>query len=254
MTNRAVRTARLVYVPDVRRDPDYVQGVEAGRSEVAIPLLVGGRVVGVLDVESTRVDAFSSDDLDTLKLFSTQVALALARARTFEEIRRQAMTDSLTGLLNQRYFKEKVEREIDRSRQTGRPFVLALFDVDDFKRINDEFGHNTGDLAIMRLGEVLRARVKSIDAAARFGGDEFALILSEADEADGLAVVEAVREDLRQRPVGAAGSLRVSVGVTQWRPELHTFRDVVAAADEALYRAKGLGKDQVVASRPVPDP
>jgi GAF domain-containing protein len=137
VTSRAVRTGRLVYVPDVRRDPDYVQGVERGRSEVAIPLLVGGRVVGVLDVESTRVDAFSAEDLETLKLFSTQVALALARARTFEEIRKQAMTDSLTGLLNQRYFKEKVEREIDRSRQTGRPFVLALFDVDDFKTIND---------------------------------------------------------------------------------------------------------------------
>lgn len=254
VTNRAVRTGRLVYVPDVRRDPDYVQGVERGRSEVAIPLLVGGRVVGVLDVESTRVDAFAAEDLETLKLFSTQVALALARARTFEEIRRQAMTDSLTGLLNQRYFQEKVEREIDRSRQTGRPFVLALFDVDDFKRINDDFGHNMGDVAIMRMAEVLRGRVKSIDAAARFGGDEFALILSEADEAQGLAVVEGVRADLKERPVGAAGILRVSVGVAQWRPGLHAFREMVAAADAALYRAKDLGKDQAAVSPSGQDP
>lgn len=254
VTSRAVRTGRLVYVPDVRRDPDYVQGVASGRSEVAVPLQVGGRVVGVLDVESTRVDAFAPEDLETLKLFSTQVALALARARDFEEIRRQAMTDSLTGLLNQRYFKAKVERELDRSRQTGRPFVLALFDIDDFKRINDEFGHVTGDQVIERVGDILRSRLRSIDAAARFGGDEFALILSETDGAAGMRVVEQVRDDLRTRPVPDIGALTVSIGVAQWQPRHVAFRDIVAAADEALYRAKGLGKDRAISAAPADAP
>lgn len=251
VTSRAVRSGRLVYVPDVRQDPHYVKGVESGRSEVAVPLMVAGRVVGVLDVESTQLNAFSASDLETLKLFSTQVALAIERARSFDDVRRQAMTDGLTGLLNQRYFKEKVDRELDRSRRTGRPFALALIDVDDFKLVNDDHGHVAGDQVITAMGETLRGRIRSIDAAARFGGDEFALILSEADLSQGMRVAEEVRLDvLARKPAGIAISL--SIGVAEWTPELSTYRDIVNAADEALYRAKALGKGRVVAHEAAP--
>lgn len=249
VTSRAVRSGRLVYVPDVRQDPHYVKGVESGRSEVAVPLIVAGRVVGVLDVESTQLNAFSASDLETLKLFSTQVALALERARSFDDVRRQAMTDGLTGLLNQRYFKEKVDRELDRSRRTRRPFVLTLIDVDDFKSVNDVHGHVAGDQVITAMGDVLRARIRSIDAAARFGGDEFALILSEADLAQGLRIAEEVRLDILERkPAGIPISL--SMGVAEWSESLVSFRDIVNAADRALYRAKALGKGRVEAHEP----
>ncbi len=245
VTSRAVRTGKTVYVPDVRQDADYVEGVHEGRSEVAVPLHVGGRTVGVLDVESTQVNGFSPQELEHLQLLSTQVALALERARLFDDVRRQAMTDSLSGLLNQRYFREKVDRELDRSRRTGRPFALALLDVDDFKRVNDEHGHVAGDQVIASIGEVLRSHVRSIDAAARFGGDEFAMILSEADAAHGARVAEDVRVDLLERkPAGLDVSL--SIGVVGWHPGLRDWRDTVGAADVALYRAKALGKGRVV--------
>jgi len=249
ITSRAVRTGRLVYVPDVRQDPSYVQGVESGRSEVAVPLVAGGRVVGVLDVESEELNAFSVEDLETLKLFSTQVALALERARLFEDVRRQAMTDALSGLMNQRSFKQKVERELDRSRRTRRPFVLALIDVDDFKSINDAHGHGAGDQVISAIGEALRGRMRSIDAAARVGGDEFAVILPETDLQSGLRVVDDVRAELLQhRPAGIAVGL--SVGVAEWHAGLSTQAGVMHAADQALYRAKSLGKGRAVTAEP----
>lgn len=249
VTSRAVVEGRLVHVPDVRLDPDYVPGVEQGRSEVAVPIEVSGRIVGVLDVESTEVAAFDAEDLETLKLFSTQVGLALERARIFEEVRRQATTDSVSGLLNQRSFEAKVERELDRSGRTGRPFVLALMDIDDFKRVNDAHGHVAGNAAIARLGAALRARVRPIDAAARFGGDEFALVLSEMDEGAALEVMSAVHADLRSpAPAASCPAFTVSAGVAGWRPELRTVRDLVAAADRELYRAKGLGKDRTCAT------
>ena len=252
ITSRAVRTGQLVYVPDVRRDPDYVLGVEQGRSEIAIPLVVGGAVIGVLDIESTKVDAFGEDDLDTVRLFSTQVAMALDRARAFEEIRRQAMTDGLTGLLNQRYFQEKVARELSRSQRTGRPFVLCLMDIDDFKLINDRHGHVRGNQAIARLGDVLKERIRSIDAAARFGGDEFAMILSETNAVSALTTVHDVQAALRSAGPGV-DPIRVSVGIAEWHAAHASVRDIVAAADAALYKAKREGKDRAsIAAAPDP--
>ena len=251
ITTEAARTGRLVHVPDVRLDPRYIRGVEQGRSEVAVPLLAGGRLIGVLDVESTAVNAFGPEDLETLELFSKQVALALQRANVFEEVRRQAMTDGLTGLLNQRYFNDKLAREIQRSGRTGRPFTLVLLDLDDLKHINDRLGHVVGNRAIMAVGEALERHVRSIDAAARFGGDEFALVLSETDGEAALATVERLQAELREVELG--GDLRVSVsaGLATWRRELHDVRQVVEAADRALYRAKALGKDTACSAEEV---
>ena len=245
ITTEAARTGRLIYVPDVREDPRYIQGVEQGRSEVAVPLMAGGRVVGVLDVESKAVNAFSAEDLETLELFSKQVALALERAAVFEEIRRQAMTDGLTGLLNQRYFHDKISREIQRSRRTKRAFTLVLLDLDDLKVINDRLGHVVGNKAIVAVGEELRRHVRSIDAAARFGGDEFALVLSETDAESAAQVVERLQADLRKVELGEGLRVTTSAGLASWRPGLEEVREIVQAADEALYRAKALGKDTV---------
>lgn len=249
VTSRAARSGTLVHVRDVQAEPDYVPGVERGRSEVALPLLVGGRVVGVLDVESQSVDAFTPSQLETLRLFSTQVALALQRARVFERVRQQARTDSLTGLLNQRAFRAKVAREIDRSRRTGRPFVLGLIDLDDFKQVNDRLGHEVGNHVIARVGEVLRERVRSIDAAARFGGDEFALVLSETDASGAAPVLEHVRESLAA-PSAGVPAVPVSIGMAEWTPSMRRVSDIIVEADRALYGAKARGKGRVVVATP----
>jgi diguanylate cyclase (GGDEF)-like protein len=254
ITTEAARTGCLVHVPDVRDDPRYVQGVAQGRSEVAVPLVAGGQVVGVLDIESTTVNAFSNEDLKTLELFSKQVALALQRALVFEEVRLQAMTDGLTGLLNQRYFNEKVARELQRSRRTKRPFTLILFDLDDLKVVNDRLGHVTGNRAIVEVGRELQKHVRSIDAAARFGGDEFALVLSETDGPSALIVVQRVQEALRRVDLGKGLRVTLSVGLATWRSGLEEVRDIVHEADQALYRAKSRGKDCASVSEGEPAP
>ena len=169
----------------------------------------------------------------------------MERAAVFEEIRRQAMTDGLTGLLNQRYFNDKIAREMQRSRRTGRSFTLVLLDLDDLKVINDRLGHVAGNRAIVAVGEELRKHVRSIDAAARFGGDEFALVLSETEAEAAREVVERLQADLRSLELGEGLRVTTSAGLACWRPEFEQVRDVVQAADEALYRAKAKGKDTV---------
>ncbi|MEM7249315.1 MAG: diguanylate cyclase [Acidobacteriota bacterium] len=248
ITSEAARTGKLVHVADVRRDERYIQGVESGRSEVAVPLVAGGRLQGVLDVESTEVNAFHPEHLETLQLFSTQVALALQRASLFEEIRRQAMTDGLTGLLNQRYFTEKLDREFRRSTRTGRPFTLVLMDLDDLKGINDLHGHPVGNQAISAVGRALREHVRSMDAAARFGGDEFALVLSETGVEGASILIDRVRAQIAAAPVLPERPVTVSAGLTEWREEVTSSAALIAEADRALYRAKSEGKDRAMAA------
>jgi diguanylate cyclase (GGDEF)-like protein len=244
ITSEAARTGKLVHVADVRADERYIKGVHSGRSEVAIPLIGGDQVLGVLDVESTEVNGFSTDDLEALKLFSTQASLALRRAMVFEEIRQQARTDGLTGLLNQRYFHQKLERELLRSERTHRSFTLALLDLDGLKGINDQLGHVEGNRAIVAVGGALQARVRAIDAAARFGGDEIALVLSETHTEGALTTVQRHQSDQQRRTAPLQAVVTVSIGLAEWRPEFESVAQVIEAADEALYRAKSTGKNR----------
>ena len=152
-------------------------------------------------------------------------------------------TNGLTGLLNQRYFNEKVERELHRSKRTGRAFTLVLLDLDGLKVINDRLGHVVGNRAIEEVGRELQKHVRSIDAAARFGGDEFALVLSETEPDAALLVVHRLQDELRGVELGEGLRVSLSVGLVAWRPGLTEVRQIVHEADQALYAAKKQGKD-----------
>jgi len=183
----------------------------------------------------------------------TDLDLLLARTRTLLEFKayldvceEAAFTDHLTGLANRRRFERQLEREVGRTLRLGHPFSLLMLDIDNFKRLNDTFGHNIGDEAIRRIGRVLREGTRGIDLAARIGGEEFAILLVETELGKGLEVAERLRVAIRNMKIPTAGQITASFGVAECPSCAQTSLDILKAADALLYQAKGSGRDRVV--------
>jgi len=180
------------------------------------------------------------------KTFSYVVMLSgalLEQARLFEQVRTMAVTDPLTGLANYRRLISVLEAEVDRSRRTQRPFSVVLLDMDGLKIINDQYGHLTGSRALVRIGKILRNHSRAIDTAARYGGDEFALVLPEAGKDISSRVVSRIRERLSGEPERPA--LTVSAGVAAFPEDGDTPEKLLGAADRALYAMKHHGRSSV---------
>jgi diguanylate cyclase (GGDEF)-like protein len=182
----------------------------------------------------------------------TDIDLLLARARTLLDFKgyldtceEEAFTDHLTGLANRRRFERQLEREVVRTRRYNRPFCLLMLDIDNFKTVNDTFGHETGDEAIRRLAKVLQAGTRGIDLAARIGGEEFAVILPETDFDVGFDVAERLRVAISKVEIPVAGHITASFGVAEFPQSAVTGRELLASADAAMYGAKRHGRDRV---------
>ncbi len=184
----------------------------------------------------------------------TDIDLLLARTRTLLEFKayldvceEAAFTDHLTGLANRRRFERQLEREVGRVERFAHPFTLLMLDIDSFKKLNDNFGHDAGDDAIRRLGKVLREGTRGIDLAARIGGEEFAVLLVETRKDVGCEVAERLRASIKSLEIPRAGHITASFGVAECPNDAQTAADILKAVDVALYEAKRKGRDQVVA-------
>ena len=191
-------------------------------------------------------------DIETRKLaewVATQAGIALDNARLHEEVRRQATTDELTSLVNRRRFIEELATELDRARMFDSPLSVLLIDLDDFKRINDDYGHQGGDRALRCFGELMRDEVRDFDIAARLGGEEFAVLLPQT-KAEAAAVVAArMRDALADSSIAVAEGVEVrltaSFGIAESTPGQSTD-ELLRHADNALYAAKRAGKNRYV--------
>jgi diguanylate cyclase (GGDEF)-like protein len=194
---------------------------------------------------------FSDDTRKLAEWLSTQAAIALENARLHDIVQRQAITDELTGLVNRRRFLAALETEIVRARRLGGPLTVVLADLDDFKPINDRFGHHAGDEVLVGFADLIREHVRDVDVAGRLGGEEFALLLPETDLRGAEAGADRLRRSLGElRLALAEGSeLRVtaSFGVAELAPA-QSGDELLRAADAALYRAKEAGKNRVALS------
>ena len=217
------------------------------RAALAVPLACEGEPLGYLAAYSrSGRDAFGEAGAAELEELAFRAGPAIDNARRFREARQLADLDALTGLHNRRYFHETLAREVARAHRYSRTLALVVFDLDDFKAINDRIGHLAGDAVLAEAAERVRDVVRSADVACRVGGDEFAVILPESSLADADQLYKRLEHAVSARPVGQAGRLHLSAGVTELRGD----DDAVSffeRADEALYRAKGMGKGTVVA-------
>ncbi len=217
------------------------------RAALAVPLANEGELAGYLSAYSrSGPEAFGETGPAELEELALRAGPAIDNARRFREARQLADLDALTGLHNRRYFHETLAREVARAHRYSRNLALVVFDLDDFKAINDRIGHLAGDAVLAEAADRIRDVVRTADVACRVGGDEFAVILPESGVGDADLLYRRLEHAVSAKPVGQAGRLHLSAGVT----ELRTDDDAVAffeRADEALYRAKGAGKATVVA-------
>jgi diguanylate cyclase (GGDEF)-like protein len=209
---------------------------------LAVPIRAQLETIGLLGIFS-RDDSgsFSESQLRQLEELAAQAAPAIDNARRFRDARQLADLDALTGLHNRRYFYETLGREVARAQRYNRRLGLLVFDLDDFKAINDRIGHLAGDAVLSDVAERIRGVVRSADIPCRLGGDEFAVILPESGVEDGDQLFRRLQAALAARPVVHAGRLLISAGIAELRAQDDTVM-LFQRADEALYRAKGAGK------------
>jgi len=215
---------------------------------VIAPLICQERVVGVLNLaDKIEDEGFSCDDIALIELFSQLVGASIGNIKLFEKIQRQATTDGLTGLANHKRFYEILERELWRSRRYGGQISLIMVDVDNLKKINDAYGHRAGDKVIRQISRKIKECIRQIDTAARYGGDEFAIILPNTSLADATVVAERMVEAVSNSPVTWKKEqirLSISIGVDQDDADTNP-EDITSRSDEALYTAKQAGKNTV---------
>lgn len=216
---------------------------------VAVPIHSQNRVFGVLAVYGkTSGRRFTNDDIDSLKAFARQAEAAIDNTFLHDEASRLSITDGLTGVWNRRYFDMQCAQEVERAQRFEEPFSLVMVDIDAFKGVNDEYGHQAGDAILVDLARRLVEATREVDRVARFGGEEFALLLPRTDCVGAERLAEKVRSSVAEVPfVTDHGSLWISVslGVACHPDHGGSVRELVAAADEALYRAKASGKNRV---------
>jgi diguanylate cyclase (GGDEF)-like protein len=244
--NDNLRAVEITY----RYRIDDVENASAARirSGVALPMRADGSSIGTLSAFTRAAGAKLGDsEIDQLERLAVRAGPALENARKYSEARALADLDALTGVHNRRYFHETLAREVARAHRYHRRLAVVVFDLDDFKAINDRVGHLAGDAVLAEAAQRMLTVVRAADIACRVGGDEFAIVLPESSAEEGELLAGRIARAIAVRPITGAGTLELSAGVAELRPGDRP-NDVFERADEALYRAKELGKAQTVAA------
>ena len=237
---------RVAALPEMQVvDGDHPQA-ESPFAHAVVPLIYHGGLVGFLLVrtdDAARV--WADNELMLLRTVADQLTVAVNQARLFAQVQQQALTDELTGCFNRRWFEMQFERDLQMASRMRQPLSLIILDLDNFKEINDAAGHESGDLALRLLADSVRANLRTVDTAVRYGGDEFVVILPQANVQGALIVAERLRCRIELIEVPGYGQLSASLGLATF-PVHGSSRDtLMLAADRALYSSKELGRNRV---------
>ena len=263
---------RYFFRPDIQVDETIIQALltEIGTSAVAaartsqsvivdgdtsppgtmahaiVPLIYQGDFVGILRAESDDPDRVWADTEQLLlHTVADQLTVAVKQAHLFAEMQQQALTDGLTGCYNRRSFDLQLQRDLHLATRMRQPISLIMIDLDYFKNINDRAGHEAGDLALRMLAEILRSELRAVDTAARFGGDEFAIILPQATIEGARIVAERLRLRIEQMEIPGYGQVTASFGLASFPIHASSRETIVVAADRALYESKHTGRNRI---------
>lgn len=227
-----------------------LQQEDGPKSIICIPLYSRNTHFGWFNVFSSRKE-LTNGETDFLTIFAQQIEMAITIADLFEEVKSQAVTDSLTGLYNRRYFEEYLKKEVTRALRQKQAFSVIGLDLDHLKQINDKYGHAYGDLAIKTVAEVLKRNARSIDTAARMGGEEFNVILPGVDSNGAMVAAERIRKALEAEKLDTIGHVTASIGVATFLEHSDNIEDIIDLTDQAMYQSKRNGRNQVTLAKPI---
>ncbi|HUJ93642.1 MAG TPA: diguanylate cyclase [Terriglobales bacterium] len=225
---------------------ENLQGVLPGaRAVLCIPITYGETLLGVLNVESQQEDAFTPQDVLVMNTLGDLLATALHNSFVFKQLQQQSITDGLTGIKTRRFFFEALNSELKRASRSGRPFSVVLMDLDKFKHVNDTKGHLEGDLVLARVGRLLEQKSRQSNVVARYGGDEFIILMPETGVEQAQVLAERLRLWIGSDPTLQEHHITGSFGVATFPVHGFTSEDIIHVADAGMYASKRAGGDRV---------
>jgi diguanylate cyclase (GGDEF)-like protein len=245
LIGRVATTGQMSVVKEAAGDTDMRRVLDDSASCVAFPLLFAEQIHGVLYIETEQVRDFPGEELQVLSTLADLISGSLHHALTLQKAREQAVTDGLTGVKTHRFLMEALTAEWKRSTRAGRPFSLLLADLDRFKFVNDFFGHLEGDLVLRRVGRILEQNCRSSDVVARYGGDEFVILMPESDIDQSRQLAEKLRAAIAGDSFLRAKNVSASLGIAGFPADGSTPQELIQIADASMYLSKHQGGNAV---------
>lgn len=251
VTGRSIRTKSVQFIEDIAREGAFLKADAHVTGAICVPLLKEDHVLGVLNVESGGGNKLTKTDADLLTAIAGPIAVALDNARLHAELLKMATTDAVTGLSNRHIFEQAITAEVERAERKGVNLSLIIFDIDFFKEFNDMWGHPAGDARLKAVANIIKTNLRKYDIAARYGGDEFAIILSDCDQQNATLFAQRLREgmlagapQLQQDEEGLSG-YTLSMGIATFPQDAVGPSELLIAADHAAMRAKQQGRNRI---------
>ena len=243
LVGQAIRTRKLQNTPDVRRAEHYVPLSASTLSELDIPIEFGERLYGVLSIESDRISAFAEEDERVMSILANHLGALWAHCDLLEKTEKQALQDPLTGLWNRRFIFDRIDAEAARCVRYGCLFSVVMIDLRGFKLINDSYGHPVGDRVLIETSSFFQRSLRGCDVVARYGGDEFIIMLPETDFAAASRMMERIREDLETMKLCVESvPMFFDFGIASFPADGSETRALIQTADERLYGEKAVNR------------
>ena len=247
IAGKVVKTGRYIVVDDVTTDSNFKKSERSNVDNIiCIPLTTDDTHIGVMNITNKKSgDRFSDNDIDLLIALAGQAAITINNANLYH----LAITDGLTQLFINRYFRQKLEDELRRSQRYNRSLSLIMMDIDHFKKFNDTYGHQRGDAVLATTARIMKNNVRETDIPCRYGGEEFAVILPETDAKEAIILAERLREGIENYdfpgPKDEMLKVTTSLGIASFDKDIMNIADLIERADKAMYASKAAGRNRV---------
>lgn len=245
---------RPVVIPDASKD-ERILNIKGENSEftvrsmIAVPMYANDKPLGVIEIVNPDSDSFSEERIKLLEIFADFASIAVQNASYLKTIEEKSTIDDCTDLFNARFMYKIIENEVSRCKRTGISFSIVFFDLDYFKKVNDNYGHLIGSQILREVAKIVKASIRPTDYGVRYGGDEFVVILQGAGFKEALIVTERIRDSLNSKTFfiseGYNIKIPASFGIATFPDDAGTVEEIIKAADNAMYKAKETGRNKI---------